>query len=529
MPVPIPNLDDRTYEDLVEEAKTLIPTLYPAWTDHNPTDPGIALIELFAWFTEMLLYRINRVPPQNIETFLKLLNGPDWSLEGDAELLQQFDQNGDRKLNTSERIKALQTAKQKTIVALRKRYRAVSCEDFVALAVEEWKTTPINQILPLIYDIAGENAKVVTANTNQILTHPDINITPSNKAIQSITTDEAQRLRQYIINSVGTDKELKVHPTLKPLLSEDISPSELVEILGSKGVIERAKCLANQDLTLPNAQSKSNSAPGHISLVVVPTRWKYELVLTLAKSIADLPEKGKGLISLGKIRDSYHVRVFDLTGYKIIDKGNGEFLPDEALVQQLDDALSESVVDSQTEYDLIQKIIPYLEQVPMELKQPEDLLVILLSVLWRWLDERRLLTTRHHVFGPSYVPITVEAKLGLKIGARPSSDPKGGSGVLQRAKQKVLNFFLPLPVPNSPFQGWSFGRSVYLSEIYALLDQVQGVDYVEDVKLSRKGDSTNNGDITDANGDIIEIKLQAHELVAIAEDDIDFTHTFPTA
>lgn len=62
MSLPVPNLDDRTFQDLVDEAKRLIPKYCPEWTNHNLTDPGVALIELFAWMTEQTLYRLNQVP-----------------------------------------------------------------------------------------------------------------------------------------------------------------------------------------------------------------------------------------------------------------------------------------------------------------------------------------------------------------------------------------------------------------------------------------------------------------------------------
>jgi predicted phage baseplate assembly protein len=62
MPLPVPNLDDRTFQDLVDQAKTLIPQYCPTWTDHNVSDPGVALIELFAWMTDLMLYRVNQVP-----------------------------------------------------------------------------------------------------------------------------------------------------------------------------------------------------------------------------------------------------------------------------------------------------------------------------------------------------------------------------------------------------------------------------------------------------------------------------------
>jgi predicted phage baseplate assembly protein len=72
MPLPLPNLDDRRWADLVEEARSLIPLYAPGWTDHNVHDPGITLVELLAWMAEMELYRINRVPAAHVRKFLAL-------------------------------------------------------------------------------------------------------------------------------------------------------------------------------------------------------------------------------------------------------------------------------------------------------------------------------------------------------------------------------------------------------------------------------------------------------------------------
>ncbi len=68
-----PNLDDRRWQDLVEQVQALIPTYAPEWTDRNPSDLGITLIELFAWLTEGLIYRLNRVPDKNLIAFLNLI------------------------------------------------------------------------------------------------------------------------------------------------------------------------------------------------------------------------------------------------------------------------------------------------------------------------------------------------------------------------------------------------------------------------------------------------------------------------
>src|SRR6267143_6555346 len=71
MPLETPKLDDRRFQDIVDEAKSRIPRYCPEWTDHNVSDPGVALIELFAWMTELLLYRVNQVPDK---TYVKLLD-----------------------------------------------------------------------------------------------------------------------------------------------------------------------------------------------------------------------------------------------------------------------------------------------------------------------------------------------------------------------------------------------------------------------------------------------------------------------
>ena len=73
MSLPIQNLDNLSFEELVKEAKSLIPIYAPDWTNHNPSDPGITLVELFAWLCEMIIYRINQVPESNYMHFLNLL------------------------------------------------------------------------------------------------------------------------------------------------------------------------------------------------------------------------------------------------------------------------------------------------------------------------------------------------------------------------------------------------------------------------------------------------------------------------
>ncbi|MGI0487844.1 putative baseplate assembly protein [Pantanalinema rosaneae CENA516] len=71
--LPKSNLDDRTYQDLKDESLLRIPRYCPEWTNYNASDPGITMIELFAWMTEQMLQRFNQVPRRNYVTFLELL------------------------------------------------------------------------------------------------------------------------------------------------------------------------------------------------------------------------------------------------------------------------------------------------------------------------------------------------------------------------------------------------------------------------------------------------------------------------
>ncbi len=71
--LPAPNLDDRRFQELVDEAKRMVQRRCPEWTDHNVSDPGVTLIETFAYMVDQLIYRVNRVPDRMYIKFLDLL------------------------------------------------------------------------------------------------------------------------------------------------------------------------------------------------------------------------------------------------------------------------------------------------------------------------------------------------------------------------------------------------------------------------------------------------------------------------
>ncbi|MCE2717352.1 MAG: baseplate J/gp47 family protein [Dolichospermum sp.] len=269
MNLPLPNLDDHSYDDLVQEAIALIPLEYPEWTDHNPTDTGIILIELFAWLTEMILYQINQIPDQNYASFVSLLKGEQWTLPNKS---------------AEEKQKQLQIEIRKTLLELRNTYRAVTKEDYEKLILEEWKN------------------------------------------------------------------------------SQDFTEAES---------IARVNCL-------PLRNQNQTNAKGHITLVVV--------------------------------KDDDNITSKETAAY---------------------------------------------------------------PNLFKFLDQRRLLTTRIHLVAPKYISVNLETTLVIEDGIKPED-------VKENAQESLKYYFHPLQSGKYwQGKGYPFGRNVYISELYQLLDNLSGVDYIK--------------------------------------------------
>jgi hypothetical protein len=87
--VPLPELDDRRFQDLVDEGRSLIPTYAPSWTDHNAHDPGITVMEVLAWIAETAMYSVDRIPEGHRRAFLSLV-GVEPEAARPAQAIVQF-------------------------------------------------------------------------------------------------------------------------------------------------------------------------------------------------------------------------------------------------------------------------------------------------------------------------------------------------------------------------------------------------------------------------------------------------------
>ena len=219
MPITLPNLDDRRYADLVEEARSLIPTYAPEWTDHNESDPGVTLIELFAYLAEMLLYRLNRVTDANRYAFLKLLDPGLTPLPG---------------MNLDEKVR-------ETILALREAKRAVTCADFEQLALEasERQPRPALDFVARAYCVARRNLEIRNEQGRgvELPNHVSVIIVPRSEEgrpqpSESLTNivadylgDDSRRLVTTVVHVVGP-RYVKVRVRLTVRLTPDTHKSE---------------------------------------------------------------------------------------------------------------------------------------------------------------------------------------------------------------------------------------------------------------------------------------------------------------
>ncbi|MEW5930144.1 MAG: hypothetical protein AB1941_22025 [Gemmatimonadota bacterium] len=346
MPIPLPDLDDRTFADFVEEARTMIPGLAPGWTDHNPSDPGITLVELFAHLAEMMVYRTNQVPDANLRVFLKLLDGGAGDLRGAVE------PGG----------AALDDALRRGVLRLRERERAVTRGDYETLALETFNAW----LAELREAEAADSPDAWFAWLSRVRPQEAAGLT----AEQAWAGREAWWAREWW-GPAGLDRATDPLPS-------GVRP------------VERAFCVPRRNLNAGTEAERTAAEPGHLSLVVLPRPAP--------------PTDADALPSYAGLAPDWPLR----------------------------------------------------------------------RALWSWLDPRRMLTTRHHVVGPTYVPVRVR----VRVMSRPDV-PEAQLGAVQAELER---FFDPLR-GGVEGGGRAFGRDVYASELYAALERLPLVDHVPFLEL----------------------------------------------
>lgn len=179
MPIQLPRLDSKTYQNLIDEMVNSIPKYNKEWTNFNPSDPGITILELLAYISEILLFECDQISRSSYINFMKLVAGPkgmhDTSDTAQDEFYR-FVQNA--KNDSSIGLDIMKGAVQKYMGS---RFRAVTSKDFQDLTFEadqQVRRVEVNlflskvEIIIVTEDIITiDEQKVIINNIKQYL-HP---------------------------------------------------------------------------------------------------------------------------------------------------------------------------------------------------------------------------------------------------------------------------------------------------------------------------------------------------------------------
>jgi hypothetical protein len=435
MPIKLPNLDDRTFADLVAEAHTLIPVHAPTWTNHNESDPGITLVELFAYLTEIQIYRLNRVTDANLCAFLRLIDG-----------VQRIPSRRNRGMVTRPPDTTeipLRDEVREVVLKLRKQDRAVSCEDFERLAREA------DQKITRAYCIPYSSPITSPPNQNPDA-HVNVVVVPTQVWFDTVFWFEgAGDEEEY------TDVTVASRPGKTIPLWSTTEKEQKGLYLGSSTVvgsfnIKLGETGAGYALTFEYFDGKNwmKLTTAKHGLVDGTSDWTSGGLVTFTRPANWRPTE------LNHV-NGYWLRISSTT------------------------APTKRAVANVIYRDLLERVRQYLEP-------------------------RRLLTTRIQVAGPRLVTIGVHVKVFLK--------PDALKETIAREVENRLSQFLNLEV-------WPFGRNVYVSEIYRLLDRIPGVDFVtkidnkEIITAHEVGDRSIKQD-----GELVAIRLNSDELVEFSKE-----------
>jgi len=451
MPIPLPDLDDRTFADLVEEMQALIPRYAPVWTDHNVSDPGIMLVELFAWLTEALIYRLNRIPQASEARFMELL-GATFHPAQPARVPLTV---------TAEGLQEELVVPRHTALTFCPGEGGEPLPFETTQALRLTPEAPTGTVMARqAATVQGERLGVSDGRACQFfpLARPFVVLDPGGPypTMPQVTVDGvAWTCRASLLDAAGAERGCTVEPRLNAIRfgSEDLGgiPPNEAEILvgyhhtlGKRGNVSSAGafgCAEDFGVQL-SIRSDAGVSGGTDPTTLQDAR---------KEAIGALKERWRAITA-----DDFEVLVLQNDAFNL--------------------ARARCLADPDHAGHVNVIIIPH-SAADDPRPSPSQALC---DEVGEFLHARRLITSRVHVLAPDYTPVSVRADVA-------------GSARLQetilegRIKDSLGDFFHPLTGGPGPEEnGWPFGRDIYASEVYQVIEGIEGVDHVESLILQTR-------------------------------------------
>ena len=197
----LPNLDKRSYDQLVAEMVRLIPQYTTQWTDFNDSDPGITLVQMLCWIDEMLLYQANQIPIETQQNFLRWVLGLAFSSNQTdySKYAQQINDYDFLALQDYLAQLELSLPGEITKADIQKRVLEYQQAPYLALTASD------------IQHIALQTNLVIAARDAQIRER-DPNATPQLTVKQAYVQTSQQQIYLYILSDVKTSYFLPGYP-----------------------------------------------------------------------------------------------------------------------------------------------------------------------------------------------------------------------------------------------------------------------------------------------------------------------------
>jgi hypothetical protein len=481
MALPIPNIDDRKFDDLMAEAISLIPRYNREWTNFNPSDPGIALLEVFAWVSESFIYRADKIPAATYWQFLELIGvgrKEETAFQTDLAAGDLLVAGGEIAVVAAVATEAELTLQRALEMDIERPARhaglhPVACPEPVDLAgliishVEAAFAATLQPGHLLVVD--GKELAVVKGSSGQAgtigLCFPVLAEVSAPLSIAGLPTVKGEgrvRVRGRHVFGEGTRFSA-------------LAPGDIIVAGGRVRVVADIKSDLALTVHLHFDEDQHDAVDFH---TVRPMTLPGTVMSASTRVLGNMEDEDLEAAMLRAVRY--------VTGrYRAVTSADYEALAGEILSGLLGtEAACRTVCLNNRNFEwggigvvrpghvtvmlIVRTTGGYMQKGSLGAGRPEP--VRILEAVETGLARRRILTTKIHAVFPRFRTVKVAASLQLVKGAVEKV-------VRAEAEKRLQEFFDPIGGGPDGL-GWPLGRNFYRSEVYQVFEGLSGVDHV---------------------------------------------------
>ncbi|MFC4147460.1 putative baseplate assembly protein [Micromonospora mangrovi] len=493
MTLPVPHLDDRAFLDLVTEARERIRQSCPDWTDLSAHDPGMALLEAFAYLTEVMIYRLNQLPEKAYVAFLNLLGvtrHPPSAAWADVRFTRTGPDRAAVRIPAGTRVAAARGADPRPVVF-------VTTEPAVLPAGETEVTVRLHHCEPVEAELLG----VGTGQPGQVLRAAKAPLTRTAEALDLLLGVEVPA-GSVELGAAAREHDGRTYEIWRPVDSfAGLGPADRVYLVDrASGVVTFAPAL---DLRPAGDDAGAPTAP--VTVAAVPpagrqVRLWYRSGGGPAGNVAagtltslrdplpglrvDNPEPAGGgrdleplesALTRGPYEFFAQQRAVTARDYEILAAGSGAVARARAFTRA-------AVYSFARPGEVEVVLVPYVPEqarpggrLPVDVLREHEVPEARRRVEAD-LEGRRALGTAVRVGWARYKAVSIRARVVVRR-------EEDVDAVRRRIHDRLHQTLSPLPTPLNP-TGWAFGEPLRASNVYRMLEHAEpGVRYVESVRF----------------------------------------------